>query len=479
MFQLNDLARAIPESRSLGDTNVRWKNISIDSRTITPGDLFFALKGEKYDGHQFIGDVCKKGASGIVLEKNFYASHKSFFDACKSPLLLVENSLVALQQWARYYHSLYNPFDICITGSNGKTTTKEMIAHLLKLNYHLLKSQGNYNNEIGVPLTLLALKSHHNVLVMEMAAQKVGEIKELTNIVKPDIAVITNVGEAHIGLFGTKNNIAREKSEIIIALKENGTAILNRDDFYFDYFCERISPDIEVIDFGFHPKARVRAENIKQKKDSGIHFDLILEGNETHHVFIPLLGKFNVYNALAAICVAVKINIPVESIIRRIASFKGLHMHMEYRVFGRGITLVQDYYNANPTAMKEALSSVECISGGRFKVAVLGDMLELGDQTMDYHREVGRFAAQLSFNMIIGFGKYGIIIGQGAEKEGMKKENIYHFHGEDKEKLATHLEDTVPDNSIVLLKGSRNMQMEEIVRYWLEKVKTKGGSFHV
>ncbi|MFW6149137.1 MAG: UDP-N-acetylmuramoyl-tripeptide--D-alanyl-D-alanine ligase, partial [Atribacterota bacterium] len=371
MFRLRDLVGVIPGAILLGDPDVRWLNISIDSRTIKSGEIFFALRGEKHDGHQFIKEAIEKRASAIVLEKSFYQPHKSLHNLPKEPvqpILLVDNSLSALQLWSHHYHSLFKPVNICITGSNGKTTTKEMIVHLLNSKYHVLKSEGNYNNEIGVPLTLLNLDSHHDILVIEMAARKLGEIKELTNIVKPDIAIITNVCEAHIGLFDSRDNIAREKSEIILSLKDKGTAILNRDDSYFDYFKNCISPHNELVSFGFHPEAQLRATNFAQEKEKGIHFEIQFQ-EKRHHVFIPLLGRFNVYNYLAAFAAGVKMHIPIDEMIHSISNFKTPGMRMEYLPFRRGIMLIQDCYNSNPTAVKEALNSIASISGDRFKVA--------------------------------------------------------------------------------------------------------------
>jgi len=475
MFRLRDLVGVIPGAILLGDLDAKWLNISVDSRTIKPGEIFFSLRGEKYDGHQFINEAIEKGASAIVLEKSSYQSHKSLHHLTKElvqPILLVDNSLSALQLWAHHYHSLFQPVNICITGSNGKTTTKEMIVHLLNSNYHVLKSKGNFNNEIGVPLTLLNLDSHHDILVLEMAARKLGEIKELTNIVKPDIAIITNVCEAHIGLFESRDNIAREKSEIILSLKDKGTAILNRDDSYFDYFKNCSSSYNELISFGFHPEAQLRAANFIQEREKGIHFELFFQG-EKHQVFIPLLGRFNVYNCLAAFASGVKMHIPIDEMIHRISTFKTPKMRMENLSFSRGIMVIQDCYNSNPTAVKEALNSIAGISGDRFKVVVLGDMLELGSRSPDYHKEIGKITANLSFDMLIGFGEYGKWIALGAKEQGMAGDRIYCFNKKEKNKLVNKLIKELPQNSIVFLKGSRGMQMEDIVHCWKQEGKTR------
>ncbi|MBN2395686.1 MAG: UDP-N-acetylmuramoyl-tripeptide--D-alanyl-D-alanine ligase [Candidatus Atribacteria bacterium] len=478
MFRLNDLIELIPQSMLIGNGDEEWESLSIDTRTIHPGELYFALKGEKYDGHQFIEDACKRGAIGIVMEKSFFDSCPSITETCKKTLIVVDDTLLAFHQWAHYYYSLYQPFNICITGSNGKTTTKEMIAHLLNLQYHVLKSQGNYNNEIGVPLTIFGLTPDHDVLVVEMAAQRLGEIKTLTDIVKPDIAIVTNVGEAHIGLFGSRDNIAREKSEIILALKDKGTAILNRDDSYFNYFKDCLSNHNELFTFGFHPEAHLRAMNFNQESEKGISFDLKLASGKVQHLSMPLLGRFNVYNALAAFAVGMKMHIPVNKILHRLSSFVNLKMHMEYAEFYRGITILQDCYNANPTATIEAMLSAAAIADNRFKVAVLGDMLELGPETAKYHKEVGRKAVSFSYDMLVGYGENSLDICRGAQEQGMPADQVVQFGSEEKERLVNFLAESVPDGSMVLIKGSRNMKMEDIFQSWDKKEKEIRRSHH-
>jgi len=466
MFRLGDLVGVIPGAILLGDLDAECENISIDSRMIKEGEVFFALKGERYDGHNFIEDIITKGARAVVLEKSFYQTNKSIHNLHEKKIisiLLVDNTLSALQIWAHHIHSLYKPFTICITGSNGKTTTKEMIVHLLSSNYNVLKSRGNYNNEIGVPLTLLDLDVHHDVLVLEMAARKSGEIKELTGIVKPDIAIITNVCEAHIGLFKSRDNIASEKSEIISALKDKGTAILNRDDMYYEYFNNRMSDHNYLLSYGFHQEAQLRAENLRQEQDKGVHFDVVFEGKK-YHIFLPLLGRFNAYNFLAAFAVGIKMHIPIEKMINQILDFGTPEMRMQYAYLKRGILLIQDCYNSNPTAAKEALKSVADIPGERFKVAVLGDMLELGDQAIEYHLEIGKKAAELSFDMVIGFGEHAKWIIKGALGQGIDKEKAYSFDRTEKDKIVNMLKKELPENSVIFLKGSRVMQMEDIAR---------------
>lgn len=478
MFRLADLVQNINGAQLLGDENIRWNTISIDSRTIKPGELFLALKGENYNGHNFIKDACQKGASGVVLGKDYFQKHLPWLENLSLPLVVVEDTLQAYQSWARHYLTLFNPLAICVTGSNGKTTTKEMIAHLLSARHQVLKSEGNYNNEIGVPVTILNLTPEHEILVLEMAAQKAGEIKNLTSIARPDIAVLTNIGEAHIGLFGTKDIIAREKAELILALKDKGTAILNRDDNYFNFLLNCVPVQREVISFGFHPEAQVRAGDFWQKNERELNFELVLPGQKKYQVLLPLLGKFNISNALAALAVGLKAEIPLEDLVGHLATFKGIDFHMQCLSIAKGITLIQDYYNANPTATKEALFSVASVAAGRFKVAVLGDMLELGENSADYHREVGSVAATISYDMVIAYGKYANFIRKGALDEGMDSNSIFCFEKEEKERLADWLVESIPENSIVLLKGSRSMQMEDIVQCWQSHNKDKGSSSH-
>ena len=475
MFHLYEFANIIPDSQILGDKDTLWQHISIDSRTIKSGELYIAIIGEVHDGHDFIREACQKGAAAIVLEKQSLQEHPALDKEIEQPLLLVKNTLQALHLWTHYYHSLFKPLDICITGSNGKTTTKEMISHLLSNKYRVLKSKGNYNNEIGVPLTILDLNSECEVMILEMAAQKTGEIRELTKIIRPDIAIITNIGEAHIGLFGNKDNIAREKSELILSLKDRGTAIINRDDGYYDYLVSSVPAHNNIISFGFHPEADVRAKSFYQKDERHLQFELILsKTKESFPVTLPLLGRFNVLNALAAIAVALEMEIPVPEITKVLSNFEGNEWHMEYLLLDKGITLIQDYYNANPTATKEALQSVVMIAQGRYKAAILGDMLELGDGAIDYHKKIGREAATLSCDMLIAIGEYEKYIIQGAREEGMAEDKIISFKKEEKEKLAQWLSESIPENSIVLMKGSRGIQMEKIVQYWRRNTKRKG-----
>lgn len=479
MFRLADLIQNIEGAQLLGDENIRWNTISIDSRTIKPGELFLALKGENYDGHNFIKDACQKSASGVVLGKDYFQKHLPWLENLSLPLVVVEDTLQTYQSWARHYLTLFKPLTICVTGSNGKTTTKEMVAHLLSARYQVLKSEGNYNNEIGVPVTILKLAPEHEILVLEMAAQKAGEINVLTGIARPDIAVLTNIGEAHIGLFGSKDIIAEEKSKLISALKDKGTAILNRDDTYFNYLLNRVPAQGEVISFGFHPEAQVRAGDFWQKNEQELYFELMVPGPKKYQVALPMLGKFNISNALAALAVGLKTEIPLKDLVRHLTTFKVIDFHMQYLSLAKGITLIQDYYNANPTATKEALFSVANAAAGRFKVAVLGDMLELGKNSADYHREVGSVAATISYNMVIAYGEYGNFIREGALDVGMGSDSIFCFEKEEKEKLTDWLIEAIPENSIVLLKGSRGMQMEDIVKYWQSHNKGKGSSCHV
>lgn len=473
MFQLRDLVGVIPGALLLGNPDIKWQNISIDSRTIKPGELFFAIRGEKYNGHKFSLEAVKKGASAVVLEKSFYQNEDFLKKDFSHPILMVDNTLLALQLWAHHYHSLFKPVNICITGSNGKTTTKEMIVHLLKSQYNVLHSQGNYNNEIGVPLTVFNLNSEHDVLVLEMAARKTGDIKELTKIVKPELAVITNVGEAHIGLFGNRDNIAREKSELILSLKDKGTAVLNHDDDYYEYLKKCLIHHNDLVTIGFHPESHLKAENVLQDMKETLHFDFFFQG-EKYHVCLPIIGNFNIYNALSAFAVGIEMHIPIDEMVYQISKFKSPDMRMNCRYFNRGIIFVQDYYNANPMAVKEVLNSVARIPGGRFKAAVLGDMLELGEKAVDYHIEIGKTVEILSYDMLVTFGEYGKWIAYGAQKQGMPEDRISYFDIEDKDKIIDILRKNVPDNGIVLLKGSRGMKMEDITRHWKETEKNRG-----
>ncbi len=453
-----------------GNQNSTVNRVSIDSRTLVPGDLFFAIIGPHFDGHDFIIEAFNKGASGAVVCKNIESLfQKEKIDENKI-IIEVNDTLSALQDWSKYYKNKFKTFNICITGSNGKTTTKEIIAHILSQKFPLLKTSGNYNNEIGIPLTLLQLNDLHKILVVEMGMRGLGEIETLTNFISPDLAVITNIGEAHIGLLGSKNNIFRAKTELLRSLGKDGIAVLNRDDPYFSKMLEIVKGK-KIITFGLENKSDIMACNIRMIGDRGMKFTLKIKDVENREIFFPLLGRYNIYNALAASAVAFALEVESNIIERGLVDFKPLDMHMCVNNFYNGIKILNDSYNASPLSVKKALETLVEVAQNHRKIAILGDMLELGEKADFYHHEIGKEIAKLSIDTLITVGERGKIIAQSFLENGAKKDQVFSFKKNEKKHLIKKLRYLVRPRDFILLKGSREMQMEEILQFWQEEYK--------
>ena len=463
--KIRELIKAVSGKIIQGDQDCLISRISIDSRTSIPGDLFFAIIGPSFDGHDFIIEAFNKGAVGAVVCKSVSSLLQSEEIDKNKVIVEVKDTLSALQNWSKYYKDKFKTFNICVTGSNGKTTTKEIIAHILSQEFPLLKTSGNYNNEIGIPLTLLQLNKSHKILVVEMGMRGLGEIKTLTNFIPPDLAVITNIGEAHIGLLGSKDNIFKAKSELLQALDKDGIAIINRDDSYFFKMWE-IVKDKRVYTFAIENRSDIMARNIRMVSDKGMRFSLEVQNSKSREIYFPLLGRHNIYNAIAASAVAFALGIELDLIERGLYSFKPLDMHMQLSNFYNGIKILNDSYNASPLSVKSALETLAEAAQNNRKIAILGDMLELGEKTDFYHREIGKEVAKLSIDTLITVGQGGKIIAQSSKEEGMAEERVFSFEKNEKINLTKKLLNLIKPGNFVLLKGSREMKMEEILEFW-------------
>lgn len=463
--KIRELIKTVSGKIIQGDQDCLISRISIDSRTLIPGDLFFAIIGPSFDGHDFVIEAFKKGAVGVVVCKGASTLLQNEQIDKDKIILEVKDTLSALQDWSKHYKDKFKTFNICITGSNGKTTTKEIIAHILSQEFPLLKTFGNYNNEIGIPLTLLQLNKSHKLLVAEMGMRGLGEIKTLTNFIPPDFAVITNIGEAHIGLLGSRDNIFKAKSELLQSLDKDGKAIINRDDPYFFKMLE-IVKDKKVYTFGIENRSDIMARNIRMVSDKGIRFTLEVQNDKSREIYFPLLGRYNIYNALAAVAVAFALGIELDLIERRLSSFKPLDLHMQLSNFYNDIKILNDSYNASPLSVKSALETLAEVAQNNRKIAILGDMLELGERTDFYHREIGKEVAKLSIDILITVGQGGKIIAQSSKEEGMAEERVFSFEKNEKINLAKKLLNLIKPGNFVLLKGSREMKMEEILEFW-------------
>ncbi len=429
-----------------------------DSRRIKEGYIYIALIGERVDGHDFIENAAENGAVCTIV------SHA--VDASPIPAILVASTEDALRAIAKYYYELIMPLTVAVTGSCGKTTTKEMLALVFETKYDTLKTEGNYNSVIGLPLTLAKLSHQNKAAVLEMGTGKKGEIQTMCDIVKPDISVISNVGTCHIEYFGTKEAIAKEKTDIFRNTKPNGTLIINADDEMLTKILAGESFSRKKITYGINNNADVTAANIESYLDDEgyvTEFDVTYNGS-TQRALIRTIGTHNVYNAISAIAAGIADGIMPEQSIPSLKAFIPDDMRMKIFKCIDGVTVINDVYNANPQAVKASLDALADISKGR-KIAILGDMLEQGDFSEEAHADVGRYAAKIA-NILITRGDMAIYTSGGAA-ELMSYKNIHTVHTNDEVNEFLSTFDYFPDDTF-LIKGSRGMRMEEIADYILK-----------
>jgi UDP-N-acetylmuramoyl-tripeptide--D-alanyl-D-alanine ligase len=431
------------------------KGVSIDSRNIREGELFIAIKGDRFDGHDFVPEAIKKGAWGALVERTALESRYERLGGLKN-ILPVEDTLLALQEMSHMHRKKYSILMVGITGSNGKTTTKEMVAGIMKRKGPVLKNEGNLNNHIGVPLTLLKLEARHQAAVVEMGMSATGEIDMLARLVSPDVGIITNVGPAHLEFLGTMDMVADAKAEILENLKADGTAVLNADDRYFETLKKKWSG--RIVSFGIENKADVSASNIRQGKDF-TDFTLAGDGSKVP-VRLRTVGRYNIYNALAAAAAAIAAGMSMDAVKYGLDGFAPVSMRSELKLI-HGRTVLADYYNANPGSVKAALEALISLGTGVKSVAVLGDMLELGAAADEAHREIGRAAARLGVDILITVGPLSKHTLEGAHDAGMPKGRLFAAgsHAEAADLLRKHSK----NGDAVLIKGSRGMKMEKIL----------------
>lgn len=430
-----------------GDRDKWVSGISTDSRQINKGDLFIALKGDKFDGHNFIEEVIKKGGCGVIISQEV----KSILPDIT---IKVKDTLVALGKLAAYYRQKFKIPIVGITGSNGKTTTKEMTATLLAQKFNVIKSKSSFNNAIGLPLTLLDLKNTTQVAVVEIGMNQQGEIKYLTEIAKPTIAIITNIGEAHIGYLKTRENIAKEKSQI---LEPAQIAILNRDDDYLN----KIKFKGKLITYGIHNSADIRAQDIFQDIN-GLNLTLNLP-DDNYKLTLPILGLHNVYNILAATAAAYALGLNFDEIKDGYQHFKMPYGRMELSSYGK-IKIINDTYNANPTSMKAALETLNQIHTTGRKILVMGDMLELGELSESFHLSITKEIVTNGVTLLFTIGEYASLTADEACKAGLE---VYKCDSNDE--IISKLKSMLKEGDIILVKGSRKMRLEEVVEGIKEK----------
>ncbi len=423
---------------------------SIDSRTLAPGDLFFAVQGERFDGHDFVEAALARGAGAVVVSKDKVATLP---EAVRGGSLLEveEDPLTALQRLAAAVRRHWGGRVVGVTGSAGKTTTKEAVAAVLAKRFRVLKSEGNLNNGFGLPLQLLRLETHDEVAVIEMGMSKAGEIAALAKIAAPNWGVVTNVGWAHAENFQEGiSGIARAKYELIEALPPDGVAFLNCGDPYVSQFGRDFAG--KTVSFGSGPCAEPHAEGIVDLGQEGSRF-LAMAGDETVEVRLSLMGRHNVTNAMAAIAVGIEAGVPLAECGAAVEGLTAGKKRGEVRQI-RGATVIDDCYNSNPEALKSMIATLASIDARR-RILLAGEMLELGRDTAELHRACGEFAARKGIDVVVGVRGNAVHIADGAEAAGAKAVFV-----ESPEVAGEWLRSELRAGDAVLLKASRGVQLE-------------------
>ncbi len=435
-----------------GGENITLETITTDSRELGENNLFIPITGEKFDGHDFIQELLKSGKISCTLTMK--SGYESVAAESGKALIKCEDTLAALGRIGKYHRERFSPLTIGITGTNGKTTTKELVYAALSAKYNTLRNTKNYNNEIGVPFTLLQMDSSHEAAVIEMGMNHSGEIERLSNIVQPDIAVITNIGAGHLEFLGSIENVAHAKSEILSGMKRGSTLIVNRETECF-HLVERHAAEngVKVVTYGIEAGADIRPDSFNLTRDS------VSVSYKGRRISVPLYGRHNVFNLIAAIAVAEIAGVDLGDAAAKLSSFENVGGRSE--VIDRGYIVINDTYNSNPLSSLYALESVCDVFPEKRKIAVLSDMKELGEVAGLYHMKVGEFVAARNFYQLLLFGEMSEYYMKGASAAGMNPDKIKIF--ESKDQVAEFLLSGLCQKDVVLVKGSRSMKMEDVV----------------
>ncbi len=424
---------------------------SIDSRTVGPGQLFFAVKGERLDGHDFVEQALEKGATGAVVRKDQVGRYAS-----QTRILAVEDTLLALQGLATGVRRLWGKPLVAVTGSAGKTTSKEAIAHVLGARFRGMKSEGNFNNHFGLPLMLLKLEPEYDVAVVEMGMSHAGEIRTLAKIARPDIGVVTNVAAVHLEFFDSLAGIARAKYELVESLPGNGTAVLNADDEYVSQFGRGFKG--KVVLYGTRPTAHVRAENIRSQGARGTEFDVVA-GSARQAARLPLVGEHNVLNALAAVAVGLERGLGLAEAVGALGTLAPAEKRGQVLQEGN-ITVINDCYKSNPKALEAMVDALAAMPAKR-RIVVAGEMLELGPAGEEMHRKAGQHIAGKKIDVLVGVRGLAKAIVEAAKKAGVEAEFV-----DSAEAAGDWLARETRDGDIVLLKASRGVKLENALESW-------------
>lgn len=429
----------------------RKVKLCMDSREAAKGVVFWPIKGARFDAHQFVSQMEKDGALMSVVNQDAVEGNSFKMYAP------VDDTTKALLKLAKGYQKKFKVKKVAITGSNGKTTTKEMTKAVLSMKFNTHATQGNFNNHIGVPMTLFQLKHSHEAAVVEMGTSGPDEIRPLSLAVEPDVAVITNIGASHLERLGDLDGVFNEKINIVAGLKKGGTLIVNADDAHL---CKvRNTKNYKVLTFGVH-RGIIKPEKLSWNENSCADFYI----GRTHFT-LNVPGDHNLYDALAAIAVGETFRIPKGEMAKALAEFRSTTMRMEVKI-ANGFKIVSDCYNANPSSTKMALQTLGNMKLNGRRIAVLGDMLELGKESSNLHKQIGIMVPDMNFDMLLAVGKEAKNYVEGAKSRGMK--NVKHF--DVVEDVVSFLSETVAEGDVLLVKGSRGMHMEKVVDALLRMV---------
>lgn len=451
-MNIEEITKACNGKLIHGDKAQEIRGFSRDSREIKQGDIYVGIKGENFDGNTYYFQALENGAMGCIIEESYESNIK--LDEIKGKsIIIVKDSIKALQDIAAYRKANANIPAVAITGSVGKTSTKDIIASCLSEKFNVLKTQGNKNNHIGLPMTVLELENQE-MMVIEMGMNHFGEIRTLTNIVRPQVCVITNIGTSHIGNLGSRENILKAKLEILEGMEPNGVAIVNNDNDLLHKWAEENKENYNIKTFGIENRSDYTAYNIKENEE-GISYSIDIKGN-TYTVTVPVSGKAFVYNSLSALAVGQVFNEDVEQCIEGIKNFELTKKRMEI-VKTKGMKIINDSYNASYDSMKSGLEALKNSEETR-KIAVLGDMLELGDFAQELHEKVGEEVAKNNIDILVTVGTNAKYIAQRAQELGVKEIKMCENNNE----AINYLKHTLAKGDAVLLKASNSMKFGEI-----------------
>lgn len=435
-------------------------DVTVDSRSAAPGCVFIALSGERSDGHDHLEDALRSGARVLIVTRALTQLVPAARRASEAgaAVIQVSDAAVALQELASWHRRRLHATVVGVTGSTGKTTTKDFLTAALSRRMRVVATEGNMNNEIGLPLTVLRAGSDTDVLVVEMGMRGLGQIARLAEVAAPDIGLVTNVGTSHIELLGTQDAVANAKGELVRAIGPQGAVFLNGDDAYSDALA--LDSKAPVALYGLSDRCSVRAEEIACDETSHASFDLVTpEG--TVRLELPLPGRHNVYNALAAAAVALRLAVPLDDVRAGLESASVSDMRMQTFVTADGVTIINDAYNANPSSMRAALETLGDMRVAGRRIAVLGDMAELGSLSELAHFQVGEQLANVDVDMLFAIGPRASRIADGARAEGLAEERVRRFP--DAEEAIGEVAAAARANDVVLVKASRVMRLERIV----------------